>query len=475
MMRRYLTIVVAVLCFQAPLVVAGESGQPLRAVIDIRSTHSDGHHSMHALARMAQRRGIQILAYTDHDRTGIRFGIDPVSGILGYTYDRPSLYTTGPGAFFDELKQMRKAFPQMVLFGGTESTPSYYWTGMPFRDASLSNIRSQPLKGLVLHNADRHLITLGIEETEQVEALPSYDLRHVRQLPWLSVTAWALLAVVSLLVLMFRRKKIVPLLVFACACAALFFAWTGEVAVDADADFIKKAKEAGLFTIWAHPGTLSGMRDGPGGVKLDTPPYNRRVFQDPTADAFAAKYGDTDENTVAGGLWDRYLMDYMHGLHKHPIWGVSAGDFHFQGMAGEVLGNYPVDIWATGRNPQAILRAMREGHMVSWNMPKDMNIGVKRLYLQDMLGTRLIPGDEKKVTSQVMLSMELVNLLPAETRGRAFVDQMGVIIDGQAVVQRRIDLSTSIQEVLQLAPGPHVIRIHSSRMEANPFLVHVPG
>ncbi len=475
MMPRFLLALLATQCLQTMPAMAGEIEQPLRAVIDIRSTHSDGRHSMRELALMAKNRGIQVLAYTEHDRMGIRFGLKPAPNILGYTYERPSLYTTGLDAFFDELKQIRAAFPQMTLLAGTESIPSYYWSGMPFRGVSLDEIMAHPLKGLSLHGADRHLITLGLEEPEQAEALPSYDLRHARQHPALSIVVWLSLVLLSLLVAIVRRRKFVPVLVFSCACAALFLAWTGKSGMDADADFIEKAQEHGLFTIWAHPGTLSGTHEGPGGIRLETPPYSERVFQEPTADAFAAKYGDTDENTVAGGLWDRYLMDYMRGRHKRPIWGVSAGDFHFQGMAGEVLGNYPMDIWAAGRSPELILEAMRHGHMVAWYMPKGRNIGVKKLYLQDMLGTRLIPGDKKKVTSQVVLSMELADLTPLQTTGIPFSELAEIIIDGRRTARVRAGLDTPVREVLQLGPGPHVIRIRSSSMEANPFLVYVQG
>ncbi len=448
---------------------------PVRAAIDIRSTHSDGRHSMRDLALMAKARGIQVLAYTDHDRTGIRFGLEPIPGILGYTYERPSLYTTGLDAFFDELRQMHGTFPEMTFLAGTESTPSYYWSGIPFKGVPLDEIRKKPLKGLVLHETDRHMITLGLESPDQVEALPSYDLRLVRQLPGLSVGVWAALALFSLLLTLFRRRRLVPMVAFAGACAAMFFAWNKTGDVDADAEFIKKAHEQGLFTIWAHPGTLSGMREGPGGVWLDTSPYSLRVFQEPTADAFAAKYGDTDTNTVAGGLWDRYLMDYMKGRHKHPIWGVSAGDFHVQGSSGEMLGNYPMDIWAAGRSTKAILAAMRRGHMVAWNMPRNLNIGIKQLYLQDALGTRMIPGDEKKAASQVTVYMELMDLTPSPTGPHKFAEQFEIIVDGQQVVRRRVSPDVPLREVIQLMPGPHVIRVRSAHMEANPFLVHVLG
>ncbi len=472
-MHKFLPFLLIAVWIQTVPAAAEALDQPLRAVIDVRSTHSDGKHGMRELAIMAQKRGIQVLAYTEHDRTGIRFGLEPAPQILGYTYERPSLYTTGLDAFFDGLKQVRSTIPKMTLFAGTESTPSYYWTGMPISGLSWDEITTKALKGLTLHEADRHFITLGIETPEQVEALPSYDLRNVRQHPWFSLAVWASLALLSVLLLLVFRRKRIPLLILLGSCAAFSFAWLDKAEIDPDVDFIESAREQGLFVVWTHPGTLSGVRSGSMDVQLSTLPYSLRAFQDPTADAFAAKYGDTDSNTVPGGLWDRYLMGYMKGEHERPIWAVAAGDFHFEGMANESLGNYPMDVWAGGRSPEVVLEAMKKGHMVAWHMPGDRNIGAKKLHLQDMTGTRLIPGDEKKVVSQVILHMELVDLTPSQTSAAPFSLKAEVVVDGKVVVRSQVSLQTPMQEILQLAPGPHVIRVRSGQMEANPFLVHV--
>jgi len=435
---------------------------PVRVVIDVRTTHSDGKHGMDELVSWAAKRGIQALAFTEHDRQGIRFGLEPIPNILGYTYERPSLYSTGLAEFFDDLHRARKKFPHMALMAGTESMPSYYWTGIPFQD-------------LTLHEADRHLITLGVESPEQVEALPSFDLRHVRQHPWISLAVWGGLALLSLLLIFVLRRKLVPVLVLLCSCTALYFSVIDKEEIDPDEDFIQQAREQGLFAVWTHPATRSGYYDGPMGVKLSTPSYSTRVFQDPTADAFTAKYGDNETSTLAGGMWDRYLLAYMNGLHKRPIWAVSAGDFHFQNMAGEALGNYPMDVWAEKKSPEAILKGMRNGHAVAWVMPSDRNIGIKHLTLVDMRGTSLIPGDEKRVTSQLQLYLELVDLTPSQSPAVPFNQNIEVIVDGKVAIRSQLDLSAPLEETLLLAPGPHVIRVRSFQMEANPFLVHVLG
>jgi len=438
---------------------------PLRVLIDVRSDHSDGEHDFSTLIGMAQKRGIDVLAFTEHDRYSIRFGIEPVPQVLGYSMQHPSLYLTGVQRFFDDIAALQRRFPQIVLMAGTESTPGYAWSGVPLRD-------------LTLHDAERHIIALGVQRPEQVEALPSFDLRNIHGPYTFSMAFWFLLVCVVLVWLLRRRKRAVALLLFASYIAFLA-TWLGRPPVDADADFIATAKQQGLFTIWAHPGTLSGTRPGPMGVMLETPPYSSRVFIEPTADAFAAIYGDTDSNTVPGGLWDRYLSDYMMGLRAAPIWAVSSGDYHEEGQSGEYLGNFPMDVWADARTSEAVLKALRAGHAVAWRQTRNQNFRVSSLYLEDASGQRLLPGDEALVSPDVELNLAL-RMFPVPPAG-ALPDKpvrVRVIVDGQVANVAVMRLDQPLKQGLHLASGAHVLRVDIpgqwlGGMIANPFLLRV--
>lgn len=435
---------------------------PKRVLIDVRSDHSDGKHDMAMLIDLAKKRGIDSLAFTEHDRYSIRFGIDPMPNILGYSMQHPSLYVTGLDYFFSDLNHQRAQHPDIQLFAGTESTPGYTWSGIPF-------------KNLSLHNAERHLITLGIENPEQVKGLSSYDLRHADGHRAISLAFWCGLIFVLIFIFMRRRKRSIALLLMASFIAFLT-SWLMKPTIDPDVDFIDTAHEQGLFVIWTHPGTLSGVRKGPMGVQLDTPPYNKRVFQDPTADAFAAVYGDTDQNTVAGGLWDRYMMDYMRGYHNKPIWAVAAGDYHEEGMANEYLGNFPMDVWSSTAKPNDVLAAMRQGHMVAWGMTKKKNIAIKALYLEDANGLRLLPGDEAHVRPPLHVVAALTDAVQGSKEHETF--QAEWIIDGSIVKTALLKVNAYQTHIipLQVSKGAHVIRLQIKqglRMVANPFLVHV--
>jgi len=437
---------------------------PLRVLIDVRSNHSDGEHDFQTLTKLAEKRGIDVLAFTEHDRYSIRLGLEPVPQILGYAMQHPSLYVTGVEKFFDDLASIRKQHPEMSFMAGTESTPAYTWSGIPFRD-------------LTLIDAERHIITLGIEKPEQVRALPSFDLRHAHGPFALSMVIWWVVVGGLVFVLIRKRQEAIALLLFAAFMALLAF-WFTRPALDADADFIAKAEQQGLFTIWTHPGTLSGIRPGPFGVLLDTPPYSERVFRDPTANAFSAVYGDTDSNPVPGGPRVSYLIEYMMGRHAAPLWAASCGDYHGEGLANEYLGNFPMDVWADNASPEGVLQALRLGHMVAWYMPAERNIRVSELYLEDINGRRLIPGDEAAVSSDLMLNFSLEKMPSDKMKDNNRPIGVELVVDGRVVRRMAMNFAEPLRESLHLVSGAHVVRVRIPKqwtgwMEANPFLLRV--
>ncbi len=437
-----------------------------RVLLDVRSNHSDGAHSMDMLATLALKRGIDTLVFGEHDRYTIRFGLDPLAQWVGVSMEHPSLYETGLEAFFDDLKRVRNKYPQLHIMAATESTPGYYWSGIPFKDLSL-------------HEAERHIIALGVERQEQIEALPSYDLRNIKGSFMFSLSIWFFAIFILIMILLRRRKRSVALLL-AASFIAFLSTWLLQKKVDPDVDFINTAREQGLFTIWTHPGTLSGVREGPMGVQLNTPPYNQRVFEAPTADAFAAVYGDTDDNTLPGGVWDRFMMDYMLGYRLQPIWGVSAGDYHEEGQANEYLGNFPMDVWSDGEGSEAVMHALRAGHNTSWFMLKGINLKMAALFLEDQDGVRLLPGDKKTVSQQVKLHAAISEWIAEGEKGSEIESLKGEwIVDGRVVDNVMLSLDGTVSVTpLELMPGPHVVRLripmqHGVRMEANPFLLRV--
>ncbi|MDQ6981075.1 MAG: hypothetical protein Q9M46_06320 [Ghiorsea sp.] len=440
---------------------------PYRVLIDVRSNHSDGVHDFDTLISLAEKRHLDAIAFTEHDRYSIRLGIDPVPHIFGYSQEHPSLYQTGVDNFFADLKRIQQQ-SNITVFAGTESTPGYYWQGIPF-------------KNLSLHDAEKHLITLGVKTPENITQLSSYSLEYGYGNKELSLVFWFVFIFGLIFILMRKKKRIIALLL-AGSFIAFMTTWLMKPKIDPNQAFIKSAHEQNLFVIWTHPGTKSGVRQGPMGVLLDTPPYNRDVFQSSTADAFAATYGDNDNNTVAGGLWDQYMMDYLAGYIGKPIWAVAAGDYHKEGQSGEFLGNFPMDVWAKSAQEDDILAALKQGRMTAWQMGKQHNLSLNSLALlytnpETQETETMFIGDTAVVSANVTLIASLKEMDNTKTPMQLKAQW---IVDGQIVghILLSSDMQVAQSYPLHLSAGRHVIRLQipaqqGVRMEANPFLVQV--
>jgi uncharacterized membrane protein len=441
--------------------------RPYRVLIDVRSNHSDGTHDFDTLVSLAKKRHLDAIAFTEHDRYSIRLGIDPIPHIFGYSQEHPSLYQTGVDNFFTDLKRIQQQ-SNITVFAGTESTPGYYWQGIPF-------------KNLSLHNAEKHFITLGVKKPNHITKLSSYTLKYGYGNKELSLVFWFVF-IFGLIFILIRRKKRGVALLLAGSFIAFMTTWLMKPKVDPDQAFIESAHAQNLFVIWTHPGTKSGVRQGPMGVLLDTPPYNREVFQSATADAFAATYGDNDNNTVAGSLWDQYMMDYLTGYIGKPIWAVAAGDYHEEGQSGEFLGNFPMDVWAKSAKEDDILAALKQGRMTAWQMGKQHNLSLNTLsLLYTNLKTQetetMFTGDTAVVSPNVTL---IASLKEMDSTKPVIKLQAQWIVDGQIVghIWLSSDMQAAQSYPLHLSKGNHVIRLQipaqqGIRMEANPFLVQV--
>ncbi|MDQ7004706.1 MAG: hypothetical protein Q9N67_07245 [Ghiorsea sp.] len=442
------------------------TSKPLRVLIDVRSNHSDGAHDFSTLIQWAKQRHIDALTFTEHDRFTIRLGLEPMPLWIGYSQEHPSLYLSGVDAFFRDIHRAQEE-ANITIMAGTESTPGYYWQGIPF-------------KNLSLHDVEKHFITLGAQKPEHIQGLTSYTLTHAYGNKGLSLIFWFVLIFILLRMLIRQRKRSLALFLV-ISVVAFVSTWFIKPGIHSDQDFMQSATEQGLFTIWTHPGTLSGVREGPMGVLMTTPPYNKHIFDVP-ADAFAAVYGDTDTNTAPFGLWDKHLMDYMKGYIAKPMWGVAAGDYHEEGQANEYLGNFPMDIWAESNSEVDILAALRQGRMTAWHMNKQQNLSVHTLSLTSFdpvsnQPVQLFTGDKAATVADIQLSIGI------EERGKnsSLTRLSGQwIINGQVHEKVTVPISSTQMMVskLHLPLGKYVIRFQipaqqGIRLETNPFFVQV--
>ena len=338
--------------------------EALPGLIDLRTTFSDGSHSVEELVQLARSRGFRVLFFNDHDRIALSYGLPPFRNILRYKKEFPSIMTHGPDRYLDDIKRVAAGYPDMVLIPGCITSPFYYWTG-------------SWLKGdLTVHSYDRRILVLGFEDPEDYRRIPNIgnklSFRYTRQLA--PVTALFLFPLAAGIFLL-RRKGLLRIaggivLVFSCLAvvdsnpfrSSPYSPYGGDQGIAPFQEVINFVHERGGFAFWNYPEQRSGVRKH-GPIFVHTPPYPELLHLSVDYAGFAAIYGDNITVTDPGNEWDRVLNEFCLGERRNPPWGVSTADFHEDGRLGLRLGAFPTTFLVRSPSKSAVLDAIRKGRM----------------------------------------------------------------------------------------------------------------
>jgi hypothetical protein len=416
---------IIVFLFSVPAVFAqsqsiphGQTGQTatrtyeqLPALIDLRTTFSDGEYDPETIVRMAAGKGFNVVIFNDHDRVVIEYGLPPLRNLLKVKKELNSIHKTGVDAYLQTFDDLRKRYPQMILIPGTESTPFYYWTGSPFSGTLTAN------------DHERRLLTMGLEKPEYYETLPvlhnSLSRGHLRAV-WPALTAFGLCFLIAFAFVFKRGWWRISGVVLALLSSGFFvntlFArpspydpYHGKQGAAPYQLFIDAVNQKGGLVFWNYPETQSGVRTlGP--IRLSTLPYPGMLLETRDYTGFAALYGDTSTVTEPGNIWDEVIKEHCAGFRKRPAWGIATADFHREGEAGQHLGDFQTVMWLAERSPEAALDALRSGRMYACQgkFPR-----VPRLYefsvsaAQPEAAHRAISGEEITLVGQARVRITL--------------------------------------------------------------------
>jgi|TARA_B100001971_G_C17892733_1_gene383875 hypothetical protein len=129
-----------------------EDYQQVAGLIDLRTTYSDGTHDLNFLVELAKKRGFDVIFINDHDRMALEYGIFPFRQILRKKVEKPSVNSNGADKYLQNIKQITRKYPDMIVIPGSESAPFYYWSGSCFKG------------NLTAHNWERHLLVIGMDD-----------------------------------------------------------------------------------------------------------------------------------------------------------------------------------------------------------------------------------------------------------------------------------------------------------------------
>ncbi|MFC1866703.1 hypothetical protein ACFL0H_01005 [Thermodesulfobacteriota bacterium] len=333
-------------------------------LIDLRSTYSDGAHSIEELVQIARSRGFKLLFINDHDRIAIAYGVPPFRNIFRYKKEFPSILTHGAKRFLQEIDRVSKTYPDMIIIPGSETSAYYYWTGSYFKD------------DLTAHDYDKRIIILNFNDPDDYNHMPNLhnksSLRYLaRLLPSTLIFLCPLFIGIFLMTwkglsriigLFFVIVSILAILNDNPFRSSMFTQYDGNQGIAPYQELIEYVNERGGFTFWNYPEQKSGVRKH-GSIQVHTPPYPQALHQSRNYAGFAAIYGAYTKATKPGREWDRVLNEYCRGERERPPWGISTADFHEDGRLGLKLGAFPTTFLIKEFSKKAVLEAMEKGRM----------------------------------------------------------------------------------------------------------------
>ncbi len=343
------------------------------AVVHLHTSLVDGASSPGRMARLASAAGIDALVITDHFVQRISYGPVSLRPLLQFSWSRPSILSSGAGAYLAALEAARTEAPGIVIVPGVEVTPYARWHETPFS-------REFRLEGW-----HRHLLVIGIDDPSVLTALPvtgnpaggDYTARSLLALLPLAVVAASARFLIPRARLARRASSWSPLkgarpmavgLAGGVALFLLFIAFPfrverypaagDEAGLAPYRDLIAWVREQGGVSIWAHP-EAEADKEGFPGIGMFTTSYAGLIESAP-ADGFGALPEGVKTLLPAGGVWDRSLEEGLRGPRPGAPFALAESDEH--GVARDIdFGALQTVFLVRDRSRDGMMEALRSG------------------------------------------------------------------------------------------------------------------
>ncbi|MFV1952009.1 MAG: PHP domain-containing protein [Nitrospinota bacterium] len=408
----------------------------LQGVIHVHSNFSTGRHSIEELAKIAIDKGIEVLIITDHDLITKEYGPSPFRHIFRWKEKLPSVLDTGVGKYLQEIKDIDKRYPQLIVIPGVESSPFYYWTGNPLK------------KDLTAHNWKKHILIIGLRQPEDYANLPilhnKITDRYFKKLIWQEVPFFIPLLLSIFLIRWKGGYRVFGILTLCISILAvinyhpfkssLYDQYHGDQGTGPYQELIDYAALHGGMTFWAHPESHRNTeRYGP--IIMKTPVYVNDLLNTTNYTGMEAVYEDTIHMTDNGREWDRMLIEYCNGKRKRPVWGIGGIDFHGEEGAGKGLDNVLTIFLVKKKNNISILDSLRNGKTYSLRRFREERLSLDDFSVSDsvtqnrgMTGDKIVSrgspivnikisssGDIDKVNIELIRSGRLLKIFTGKT------------------------------------------------------------
>ena len=353
----------------------GESKQVSAAIHIDALGINDENLSISETVQLAVQASLSVAVITPHDNARVSYGLPPLRNVIRFGVERESITSFGSENYLEAVRTTNLNEPEVLTLAGVEAVPAYFWQG-------------SPLKRLTARNLHKHMLVVGLTNSEDFDSVPSLANGFPGRLEGaflLNLWPIGVLVLGCVLVLFNRRvstadaprSKLPGILVMVIGLLfgfnaypfyQPFDAYNGDQGIGPYQAVIDHANARGALTYWAHPEVhqYSSMpAPWPASILVDsvyfeTEPYSGDLL---TAEGYTG-FAIFEEGAISigrpGGIWDQTLLEYCSGIREHPVWAIGELDFDM-GHIDHGIGTSQTVLWLNEVTESGVVDALRRG------------------------------------------------------------------------------------------------------------------
>ncbi len=346
---------------------------PLRVIFHINSNISEGQYSLSEIAKIAKEEGIGGVIFTDKALLKWEYGLWPLRNVIKKKLEDSSVFKYGLHNYLQDIRRLRKEFPNLVLIEGLEVAPFYYWEGSPLR----GNLR--------MYNWHKHLLVLGLKEKDY-KYLPIIGNFRGLVKNFSFYKLWPVLLMGAGFILIRKKRykykdfqgrvwgKSSPAFKFSgflcMGLGVLFFInnwpfvnlrytqYDGDLEIKPYQEFINYVRDKGGLVFWAEP--EAETRGKFRGIHFESKSCVEEFLHTQGYSGFCVFYDGYKEIGRPGGAWDRVLLEYCRDIRDNPAWAIGGLSFE-RGDLSRAIRDLQTVVLAKRKDKASVLEALKKG------------------------------------------------------------------------------------------------------------------
>lgn len=461
----------------AACVFASDDITQVDAVIGFETVYSGGRYTISQVAAIARDNGIGVLITADALLNHWRYGLWPLRNIIRKTEELKSILKYGAKRYFEDVSSVQMAYPGMVILGGIEAAPFYWWEGNPF------------LGNFAIRDWHKHIIIVGLESPSDISGIPAIGnaaslakRSPVKRMLYIGLTLILISIGIFGLINGIRSERNVYErrygllltqwlaigIVLTVAGAAIllngypFADWKydqyhGDRGAMPYQNMIDYVNSRGGLTFWAHPDARYAEKAGR--ITIDTERHSDYMLRTTGYTGFAIFYEGYEISGRPGAIWDDVLRGYCKGARSAPSWVIGTIDYDRVGSLDEQMRLIRTVLLVKSPGKAGALEAMRSGRMYVSKDSDASRFRLDRFTAGDASrSSEAFMGDEAVVSGHPVINISGHFTVPGTGPDRV---KILLIKDGEPlkIFEKDAPFDIVYEDTDVLEPGRHYYRV----------------